>query len=111
MKYTPHTPEDVERALAALGVDSVDALFEDLPEAIRDPRIDIPGSSDETALLAHLRSLAARDASHGPSFLGGGIRRHFSPAAVNALTFQSEFVTAYTPYQPEVSQGLLQAMF
>ncbi len=111
MKYTPHTPEDIQRALKIIGVSSVNALFDDLPKSLENPRIDIPAGLDEHGVLEHLKALAARNTPDGPNFLGGGMARHFQPSVVDALTFQSEFVTAYTPYQPEVSQGELQAMF
>lgn len=111
MPYLPHTEEDVRRALDTIGVDSIDALFDELPAALRNPDIDIPPAMDETALLAHLRGLAAQDRAQGPDFLGGGMRRHFIPAVTPHLALQSEFVTAYTPYQPEVAQGILQATF
>jgi glycine dehydrogenase subunit 1 len=113
MKYTPHTPEDISHILKTIGVPSVDALFDDLPLEIRNPKIDIPSGLDEHGVLEHMKGLAAKNTSleAAPSFLGGGMRHHFQPSAVNALTFQSSFVTAYTPYQPEVSQGELQAMF
>ena len=111
MKYTPHTPEDISRALAAIGVSSVDELFTDLPEGIRNPKIDIPTGLDEYGVIEHMKALAAKNNSSGANFLGGGMARHFQPSVVDALTFQSEFVTAYTPYQAEVSQGELQAMF
>lgn len=111
MSYTPHTPEDIRRALDAIGLDSVEQLFDDIPAELQRPDIRVPAGLDEASLLRHMRDLAARNRTGGPTFLGGGIRTRFVPAAVDALTFQSEFVTAYTPYQPEVSQGLLQAMF
>jgi glycine dehydrogenase subunit 1 len=111
MKYTPHTPEDISHALETISVGSVDALFNDLPASLDNPRIDIPAGLDEHGVLEHMKSLAAKNNASGPNFLGGGMARHFQPSAVDALTFQSEFVTAYTPYQPEVSQGELQAMF
>jgi glycine dehydrogenase subunit 1 len=111
MKYTPHTPKDIEQALAVIGVASVDDLFADLPRGLVNPQIDIPAGLDEAGLIAHMQALAAQSTSTGPNFLGGGMVKRFIPSAVNALTFQSEFVTAYTPYQPEVSQGILQAMF
>ena len=111
MKYTPHTPEDVSRALNVIGVKSVDDLFTDLPAGIRNPKIDIAAGLDEYGVLEHMKSLAAKNNSSGANFLGGGMARHFQPSVVDALTFQSEFVTAYTPYQAEVSQGELQAMF
>jgi glycine dehydrogenase subunit 1 len=112
VNYTPHTPEDIQIMLETIGASSVDALFDDVPPEIRDPKIDIPGL-DERGVLEHMKALAAKNRSLEvmPSFLGGGMRHHFQPSVVDALTFQSEFVTAYTPYQPEVSQGELQAMF
>ncbi len=111
MKYTPHTPEDISKALAVIGVSSVDELFTDLPEGIRNPKINIPAGLDEYGITQHMKALAAKNNSSGANFLGGGMARHFQPSAVDALTFQSAFVTAYTPYQPEVAQGELQAMF
>ena len=111
MPYLPHSEEDVRRALETIGVGSIDALFDGLPAALRNPDIDLPPAMDETTLLAHLRTLAARDRAGGPDFLGGGMRRHFIPAVTPHLALQSEFVTAYTPYQPEVAQGVLQATF
>lgn len=111
MDYTPHTDEDIAKALAAIGVDSLEALFADVPAALRSPPIELSGGLDEVALLAHLRDLAAKNRSDGPNFLGGGVQRHFIPAVTPHLALQSEFVTAYTPYQPEVAQGVLQATF
>ncbi len=111
MPYVPHSDDDVRRALAAIGVGDPEALFDDLPEALRDPPIALPAALDEVTLLGRVRALAARDQTSGPDFLGGGVRRHFIPSVTPHLAFQSEFVTAYTPYQPEVSQGVLQATF
>jgi len=111
LPYLPHSEEDVRRALETIGVESIDALFDALPATLRNPDIDLPPAMDETTLLAHLRSLAARDRPAGPNFLGGGMRRHFIPSVTPHLALQSEFVTAYTPYQPEVAQGILQATF
>lgn len=111
MPYVPHTAEDVRRALDAIGVDHVDDLFADVPKSILDPALDLPAPLDEIGVLAHLDALAARDQKGVPTFLGGGVRRHFLPSVATSLAFQSEFVTAYTPYQPEVSQGVLQATF
>ncbi len=111
MKYTPHTTEDIARALSVIGLRSVDELFTDLPEGIRNPKIDIPAGLDEYGITQHMKALAAKNNSSGANFLGGGMARHFQPSAVDALTFQSAFVTAYTPYQAEVAQGELQAMF
>ncbi|MDA0699905.1 MAG: aminomethyl-transferring glycine dehydrogenase subunit GcvPA [bacterium] len=111
MPYIPHTPDDVRRALAVIGVESVDALFADVHAEILDPQLDLPAPMDEVTLLAHLDALAAKDQQGVPTFLGGGIRQHFIPAVTPRLALQSEFVTAYTPYQPEVAQGVLQATF
>jgi len=111
VRYHPHTPEDERRALEAVGVGSIDELFADLPAELRDPEVDLPPGMDEAALLDHLRALAEKNQTRGPDFLGGGIRRHFIPSVTPHLALQSEFVTAYTPYQPEVSQGVLQATF
>ena len=111
MPYVPHTDDDVRRALDAIGLDDVEALFADVPEALRDPAISLPAPVDEATLLRRVAELAARDHTSGPDFLGGGVRAHFIPAVTSHLAFQSEFVTAYTPYQPEVSQGVLQATF
>ena len=111
MPYVPHTAEDVRRALDAIGVDHVDDLFRDVPASILDPELDLPPALDEVGVLAHLDALAARDQKGVPTFLGGGVRPHFLPSVTSRLAFQSEFVTAYTPYQPEVAQGVLQATF
>jgi glycine dehydrogenase subunit 1 len=109
--YVPHTPRDVERALAVIDVPSLDALFDDVPHSLLDPAISLPEPLDEVALLRRVEELASRDHTSGPMFLGGGVRAHFIPAVTPRLAMQSEFVTAYTPYQPEVSQGVLQSTF
>jgi len=109
--YVPHSEADIARALAAIGVASVDELFADVPAEILDRAIDLPPAMDEVTLLAHLAELAGRDQQRVPTFLGGGVRQHFIPSVTPALAMQSEFVTAYTPYQPEVAQGVLQSTF
>lgn len=111
MNYLPHTPEDIDRALKAIGVVTLDQLFADLPKELRRPEMSLPKGMDETTLLRHLRELAAKNKADGPTFLGGGPQRHFIPSVTPHLAMQSEFVTAYTPYQAEVSQGILQATF
>jgi len=111
VRYTPHTDADVRKALDTIGVDSIDALFHDVPASILNPNLDLPAARDEVRLLADLKALAARDDMTSPHFLGGGVRRHFIPTVTKHLAMQSEFVTSYTPYQPEVSQGMLQATF
>lgn len=110
MKYTPHTDADIRRALDRIGVDSIDDLFADIPAELLDPEIELGGRQDEHAVLSHLRELASRN-KPASGFIGGGMRKHFIPSVTSHLAMQSEFVTAYTPYQPEVAQGILQATF
>jgi glycine dehydrogenase subunit 1 len=109
--YVPHTDRDIERALSVIGVESVEALFADVPAALQHPPIRLPEPLDEVSLLRHVDELVSRDRTTGPNFLGGGVRQHFIPSVTPRLAMQSEFVTAYTPYQAEVAQGVLQATF
>jgi glycine dehydrogenase subunit 1 len=114
MRYIPHTPEDVTQMLQRIGVGSLEELFVEVPGRVRLKRpLDLPEPLAEPALLRELKALAARNATPNShlSFLGGGAYQHFIPAAVDLLISRSEFYTAYTPYQPEISQGTLQAIF
>jgi len=114
MRYLPLDAQDRRAMLEAIGVASVDELFCDVPrEAILDGPVDLPGHQGEQEVLRHLRDLAGRNlpTSAAPSFLGAGAYRHFIPASVEYLLSRGEFLTAYTPYQPEISQGTLQALF
>ena len=99
--------------LAKIGVPSVEDLFRDIPESLRNPQLNLPASLTEMELLKELRGLAAKNIVPGdyPCFLGGGASRHFIPSIVSALISRGEFMTPYTPYQPEVSQGTLQATY
>jgi len=111
MDFTPHTPADVERMLAALGLDSCEALFAHLPAAVRPARpLDLPAPLAEAEVMEHLDGLAGRNRPL-VCFAGGGIYDHYLPPVVQALAMRPEFVTSYTPYQSEVSQGVLQALF
>ena len=110
MKYTPHTDADIRRALDRVGVSSIEELFLDIPEELRDPEIELGGRLSEFEVMNHLKELAARN-TPASGFIGGGMRKHFMPGVTTHLAMQSEFVTAYTPYQPEVAQGILQATF
>ncbi|MHB8418769.1 MAG: aminomethyl-transferring glycine dehydrogenase subunit GcvPA [Myxococcales bacterium] len=111
MRYHPHTDADVARLLAAVGAPSLEALFSSVPEALRLSRpLRLPEPLDERALGDYLGGLAARTRA-APPFLGAGAYPHHVPAAVDQLLLRSEFYTAYTPYQPEISQGTLQAIF
>lgn len=111
MAYGPHTDEDRAAMLAAIGVASVDELFDDIPEPLRASGLDLPAAMPELALTAHLRDLAARNRTDLASFLGAGAYRRWSPPAVDQLLLRGEWYTAYTPYQPEVSQGTLQSIY
>ena len=111
MPYGPHTADDRERMLAALGIASVDELFADIPTALRASRLDLPDPEPELELAARLEGLAARNRTDLASFLGAGVYRHWTPAAVDQLLLRGEWYTAYTPYQPEISQGTLQSIY
>ncbi|HTN72109.1 MAG TPA: aminomethyl-transferring glycine dehydrogenase subunit GcvPA [Methylomirabilota bacterium] len=114
MRYTPHTPADKERMLGAIGLASIEELYQHIPRTLREhATIDLPEGLTELAVRRRLTGLAAENASAADwsFFLGGGIYHHFIPSAVDAVISRSEFSTSYTPYQPEVSQGTLQALF
>ncbi len=114
MSYLSLTDADREEMLAAIGASSVEELFEQIPPAVRLGReLDVPRALPEVELVAHLSELANRNVHTGVelSFLGAGIYDHYVPAVVDVLLSRGEFLTAYTPYQPEMSQGVLQAIF
>src|SRR6476620_4651281 len=106
MPYGPHAAADRERMLAAL-----DELFDDIPENLRASRLDLPGPEPELELAARLEGLAARNRTGLASFLGAGVYRHWTPPNVDQLLLRGEWYTAYTPYQPEISQGTLQSIY
>jgi glycine dehydrogenase subunit 1 len=113
MAYTPHTPEDVREMLASIGAGSIDELFADVPAQLllKEP-VDIP-AMNEWEIVHYFEERAAenRNVPAGRLFLGAGAYQHYIPAAVKSLITRGEFVTSYTPYQAEVSQGTLQAIF
>jgi glycine dehydrogenase subunit 1 len=113
MTYIPHTDSDREAMLKVIGVESLEDLFQDVPAKHRFPKLDIPASLSEMETLEELQEIS--DANENTrelvSFLGAGAYNHYIPAAVDSLLRRGEFYTAYTPYQPEVSQGTLQAIF
>jgi len=111
MVYGPHTPETREQMLAALGLESVDQLFDDIPAPVRATALDLPQPISELTLSRELVSLASHNRVDLASFLGAGVYQHHIPAAVDAVLSRGEFYTAYTPYQPEISQGTLQAIY
>ncbi|HPQ67467.1 MAG TPA: glycine dehydrogenase, partial [bacterium] len=111
MGYCPHTPADIRLMLEAVGVASLEELFADIPPELRSGPLDLPAALSEFEVLERLRGLASANPPEPVSFLGGGAYDHYVPAAVDALSGRAEFYTAYTPYQPECSQGTLQALY
>ena len=114
MRYLPLTGDDRRDMLGVIGAASVDELFRDIPASARiDGLLDLPNHQGELEVERAMTAMAARNrpAGAGPSFLGGGAYRHHIPAAVDHLIQRSEFLTSYTPYQPEISQGTLQFLF
>lgn len=114
MNFLPHTEEDRRKMLKVIGVETVEELFADVPPQVRlNRRLNIPGPLSELELIKHLRELSNKNSSlhEYVSFLGAGAYDHFTPSAIDHLLLRSEFYTAYTPYQPEISQGTLTAIF
>jgi glycine dehydrogenase subunit 1 len=114
VSYLSLTDADREAMLERIGVSSVEDLFQDIPERVRfRGDLDLEPAQSEPELVAHLEELAGRNVHTGQelSFLGAGIYDHYVPALVDAILARGEFLTAYTPYQPEMSQGILQAIF
>src|SRR5688572_6659737 len=114
MRFIPTTPKERQEMLEACGVKSIDELFADIPAEIRTAsNLRLAPPMAEADLMSMMRELAGKNA-HAlarPSFLGAGHYNHHRPAAVDHMMLRSEFFTAYTPYQPELSQGTLQALF
>ncbi len=111
MPYGPHAADDRARMLDTIGITSVDELFEDIPDALRAGPLALDEPEPELALSARLEALAARNRVDLASFLGAGAYRHWTPAVVDQMLLRGEWYTAYTPYQPEVSQGTLQSIY
>ncbi len=114
MRYLPLTGDDRQAMLATIGAAAVDDLFCDVPESARlTEALNLPDHQGEIAVTRHMQALADRNvtAGDGPFFLGAGAYRHHVPASVQHLIQRGEFLTAYTPYQPEISQGTLQYLF
>jgi len=109
--FTPHTKEEVSRMLDAIGVDSIETLFADIPAHLRACSFDLPTGKTENEVVREFRELSRCNRTDLVSFVGGGYYDHFIPSAVNTISSRSEFFTAYTPYQPEASQGTLMAIF
>ncbi|HYM74035.1 MAG TPA: aminomethyl-transferring glycine dehydrogenase subunit GcvPA [Stellaceae bacterium] len=114
MRYLPLTPRDRQEMLTAIGASSIDALFADVPAAARrEGLVDLPLAQGELEVERAISRMAAKNVAAGsvPFFIGGGAYRHHVPAAVDHLIQRGEFLTSYTPYQPELAQGTLQSLF
>ncbi len=113
MRYTPHTEAERQAMLKAIGVERIEDLFADIPAQVRFPSLDLPEGMSELEAQRLFAALAAENATVAthPCFLGAGAYYHFTPALLTHLLFRGEFYTAYTPYQPEISQGTLQVIF
>ena len=111
--YIPNTPGEQAGMLASLGVSCIDELFADIPEEHRNPPLRLPDPLPELEIQRELGALAGRNRTlgSGPSFLGAGSYHHFIPSIVKSLVTRGEFITAYTPYQAEASQGTLQVIY
>ena len=113
-RYLPMTPQDEKAMLDTIGIQSIDELFADIPEKVRfKGEYKIKPAKSESSLTKELAQLAAKNADSNTyaSFLGAGVYDHYKPIIVDHVISRSEFYTAYTPYQPEISQGELQAIF
>ena len=113
MSYIPHTEAEIEAMLAQIGVASVDRLFDAVPPPHRFPRLDLPAPMSEMEVAAEMLALSESNDHAGDyaNFRGAGAYHHYIPSLVNHILLRGEFYTAYTPYQPEVSQGTLQAVY
>src|SRR5262245_6083096 len=112
MRYIPNSDIDRKQMLAGIGVTSIDELFSGIPEKLRLRRfLDLPKPLTEPELVDYFQTRAAQNSVNGTAFIGAGIYRHYIPIIIDALISRSEFYTAYTPYQAEIAQGTLQAIF
>ena len=111
MSYCPNTEKEQQEMLAAIGVPSVEGLFAAIPPALRAKSFDLPAGMSEFEVFDRMKAIAGANSGDCLNFIGGGFYDHIIPAAVDHLSARAEFYTAYTPYQPECSQGTLQALF
>jgi glycine dehydrogenase subunit 1 len=113
MAYVPHTNEDRRAMLAAIGLERMDDLYDAIPKEVRFPDLDLPDPISEMEVAREMLTLseANLEVQHVPCFLGAGAYNHFIPSVIDHILRRNEFYTAYTPYQPEISQGTLQAIF
>ena len=114
MRFIPTTKSDIEEMLNEIGVDSIDKLFQSIPEPLRMREdLNLSSAMSELELTRHLKKISSKNqlVEQHSSFLGAGSYRHFIPSIISHIASRSEFYTSYTPYQPEISQGTLHAIF
>ena len=109
--YVPHTAAEREEMLRTIGLETIDELYADVPPEVKLASLDLPEGLSELQVAREMESLAQKNKVYRTIFRGAGAYRHYIPAAVRAIASKEEFVTAYTPYQAEISQGILQAIF
>lgn len=109
--YVPHTAAECEEMLRTIGLETIDELYADVPPEVKLASLDLPEGLSELQVAREMESLAQKNKVYRTIFRGAGAYRHYIPAAVRAIASKEEFVTAYTPYQAEISQGILQAIF
>src|SRR3984885_12980866 len=112
MRYLPKSPADRKEMLAEIGVASIDDLFSTIPAEYRLTRdLNVPRQHGEQEVIEHFKAFAEKNATGYASFLGAGAYRHYRPVLIDTVVSRGEFLTSYTPYQPEIAQGTLQALF
>src|ERR1039457_515795 len=112
MRYLPKSPAERQQMLAAIGAKSIEDLFAIIPAEYRlDRDLDVPRQQAESEIIDYFRAAGQKNATDYASFLGAGVYRHYKTVIIDSLVLRGEFLTSYTPYQPEISQGTLQAMF
>src|SRR5271157_1283846 len=112
MRYLPKSPADREEMLAEIGVASIDDLFTTIPAEYRLTRdLDVPRQHGEQEVIEHFKAFAEKNATGYASFLGAGAYRHYRPVLIDTVVSRGEFLTSYTPYQSEIAQGTLTAIF
>ncbi len=109
-KYLPHTEQDIKEMLKVIGVSSIDELFSEIPEELMNLDLDVPNAHSELEIYQRFQSLASKNSELIP-FVGAGVYDHYTPSVIKHIIERQEFLTAYTPYQPEISQGTLQYIF
>src|SRR3974390_2308718 len=113
MSFIPHTEEERSEMLASIGVKRLEDLFADIPEHARFPSLNLPAAISQMDVATEMRALSESNVhfDRAVSFLGAGVYNHYRPATVDYVLARGELYSSYTPYQPEISQGMLQAMF